>query len=81
MGAHTANPASGDIAINSTILFKIEKGEISDPCKQVMISGNVPEFMNNIVGLGDDFKLLSGGLTSIAAKLPSVRIENVRVTS
>jgi PmbA protein len=81
MGAHTANPASGDIAVNSTILFKIDKGEISYPCKQVMISGNVPELMKNIVSLGDDFRYISGGLTSVAVKLPSVRIRNIRINS
>jgi len=81
MGAHTANPASGDMSVNSTILFKIDKGEVTHPCKQVMLSGNVPELMKNIVALADDFRFLSGGLTSISAKLPSVRIGNVKVTS
>ena len=46
-----------------------------------MISGNMPEYMKNIIGIGDDFKSLSGGMTSISVKVPSVRIEKVRVTS
>ena len=81
MGAHTANPASGDFSVNSTILFKLENGEVAYPCKQVMISGNMPEYLKQITALGDDFKNLSGGMTSIGVRIPSVKFENVKVTS
>jgi PmbA protein len=81
MGAHTANPASGDFSVNSTILFKLEHGEVVHPCKQAMISGNMPEYLKHITGLGDDFKDISGGMTSVSVRIPSVRVGDVKVTS
>jgi PmbA protein len=80
MGAHTSNPASGRFSINSSILFKIEKGEIAFPVKQVMISGNMAECMKNVSGLGDDFKKLPGGLSPVSVFAPTIRIENVKVS-
>jgi PmbA protein len=79
LGAHTANQASGDVSVNSPTLFKIEKGEVTHACKQVMISGNMPQFMKQILALGNDFKNMSGGLTPIASRLPSIAIENVKI--
>ncbi len=79
LGAHTANPASGDFSVNSPTLFLIEHGEVTKACKQVMLSGNMPELMKHIIGLGDDYKNVLGGLTPIASWLPSVVIENVKI--
>jgi len=80
MGAHTSNPASGRFSINSSILFKIEKGEIAYPVKQVMISGNMGECLSHVSGIGDDFRKLSGGLSTVSVFAPTVRVENVRVS-
>lgn len=79
LGAHTANQASGDFSVNSPSLFKIEKGEITTSGKQVMISGNMPLLMKQIIGLADDYKDVSGGLSPTASRLPSVAIEQIRV--
>jgi PmbA protein len=79
LGAHTANQASGDFSVNSPNLFLIENGEVTKACKQVMISGNMPKLMKQITGLGDDYKNVSGGLTPIASRLPSVVIEKVKI--
>ncbi|MDI6916236.1 MAG: TldD/PmbA family protein [Thermoplasmatales archaeon] len=80
MGAHTSNPASGRFSINSSILFKIEKGEIVYPVKQVMISGNMGDCLKNVSGIGDDFRKLPGGLSTVSVIAPTVRVENVRVS-
>ena len=79
LGAHTANSASGDFSVNSPTLFIIEHGEITSAGKQVMLSGNMPELMNNIIAIGDDFRSVSGGLSPVVSRIPSIVIENIKV--
>ena len=56
LGAHTANPISGDFSVEANNAFKIENGEISDPINKAMISGNIFEIMKNIEGLKSEIK-------------------------
>jgi len=80
LGAHTANPASGDFSVNSSMIFKIESGEVAHPIKSAMLAGNFPEALKNLKGIGDDYKLVSGGLTPISFHIPSMSLEGIRVT-
>lgn len=48
MGAHTANPISGDFSVEAMNAFYIEKGEIKYPVKKAMISGNVFNAFENV---------------------------------
>jgi PmbA protein len=41
LGAHTANPISGDFSVEAMNAFKIEDGEITYPVKKAMVSGNI----------------------------------------
>ena len=41
LGAHTANPISGDFSVEAMNAFKIENGEIKHPVKKAMLSGNI----------------------------------------
>jgi len=41
LGAHTANPISGDFSVEAMNAFKVENGEISDPINKAMLSGNI----------------------------------------
>jgi len=41
LGAHTANPMSGDFSVEANNAFLIENGEIKAPVKKAMISGNI----------------------------------------
>lgn len=41
LGAHTANPISGDFSVEAMNAFKIEDGETKYPVKKAMISGNI----------------------------------------
>lgn len=45
LGAHTANPITGDFSVEANNSFKIENGEISTPIKKAMISGNIFELL------------------------------------
>ena len=80
LGAHTSNPASGDFSVDSPILFKIEKGEVTYPIKSAMLSGNFPDCLKKVHALGDDYKLLTGSLTPVSFFIPTVSLSGVRVT-
>lgn len=54
LGAHTANPISGDFSVEVNNAFKIEGGEISDPVKKAMLSGNIFNLMKNISGISGE---------------------------
>ena len=48
LGAHTANPISGDFSVEASNAFKIENGEVAYPIKKAMISGNIFEIMKSV---------------------------------
>jgi PmbA protein len=52
MGAHTANPTSGDFSVTSSTVLRIEDGEILGPIKQAGISGNLFKALSKDVSLG-----------------------------
>lgn len=56
LGAHTANPISGDFSVEASNAFKIENGELTDPINKAMISGNVFEIMEKVEGLNSEIK-------------------------
>ena len=56
LGAHTANPISGDFSVEASNAFKIEKGELTYPINKAMISGNIFEIMNTVEGLKSEIK-------------------------
>ena len=56
LGAHTANPISGDFSVELTNAFTIENGEVKDSIKKAMISGNVFDMMKNCCALKSDIK-------------------------
>lgn len=56
LGAHTANPISGDFSVEASNAFKIENGELSEPINKAMISGNIFEIMKKVEGLDSEIK-------------------------
>ena len=73
LGAHTANPISGDFSVEAMNAFKIENGDLKHPLKKAMLSGNIFQAM---------------GVSSAAAAekrkigpfvLPQILVENLRV--
>lgn len=47
LGAHTANPITGDFSVEASNAFKIENGEVASPIKKAMISGNIFELLKD----------------------------------
>ena len=56
LGAHTANPISGDFSVEANNAFTIENGEITDGVKKAMISGNIYELMKKCEGIESEIK-------------------------
>ena len=73
LGAHTANPISGDFSVEASNAFKIENGELTEPINKAMISGNVFEIMKNIEGLKSEIKQYGSFI------IPKLLVHNLRV--
>ena len=72
MGAHMANPISGDFSLGATG-FWIEKGKLSYPVREVTIAGNILDLMKNVDAVGNDLKF-SGRIGS-----PTLRIKELSI--
>ena len=73
IGAHTANPISGDFSVEARNSFIIKDGEIGSPIKSMMISGNIFELLNNIDGAGLEVRRVSNIIT------PTIRVSKMKV--
>lgn len=56
LGAHTANPITGDFSVEANNAFKIEKGQITKPVKKAMISGNIFELLKDCQKIESEIK-------------------------
>lgn len=73
LGAHTANPISGDFSVEANNAFKIENGEITDPINKAMISGNIFEIMKKVEGLTSEIKQYGSFI------IPKLLVDDLRV--
>lgn len=55
MGAHMANPISGDFSVGATG-FWIEQGKKAYPVREITIAGNILDLMKNIDAVGSDLR-------------------------
>jgi PmbA protein len=72
MGAHTANPISGDFSVGATG-FWIEKGKKAYPVREITIAGNILDLMMNVDAVCSDLRL-SGRTGS-----PTLRIKELSI--
>ena len=73
LGAHTANPISGDFSVEASNAFKIKDGEISYPINKAMISGNIFEIMKSVEGLKSEIRQYGSFI------IPKLLVHNLRV--
>ena len=73
IGAHTANPMSGDFSVELSGPFHITGGKLDQPIKTGMLSGNVFDLMSNVQGCSRETRTM-GSLI-----LPSVRFSGVSI--
>jgi PmbA protein len=71
MGAHTANPTSGDFSVTTSSILRVVDGEIVGPLKQAGLSGNLAKALASNVVLGDDVRR-QGSYSSGSMHLPDV---------
>ena len=74
IGAHTASRTSGEFSLLVHNGFRIESGEMTDPIRQVMISGSTVDLLRNVSLIGSDTRQY-GAVVS-----PSILFEDVQVT-
>jgi PmbA protein len=72
MGAHTANPISGDFSVGATG-FWIESGKKAFPVREITIAGNILDLMKNVDAVGNDLRF-SGRIGS-----PSLRVKELSI--
>ncbi|MCX8207122.1 MAG: TldD/PmbA family protein [Methanothrix sp.] len=48
IGAHTANPISGDFSVEARNAFRIRAGEVADPLRSAMIAGNIFDLLKHM---------------------------------
>jgi len=73
VGAHTANPLSGDFSVEMSNPFQVRDGELAEPIRGAMLTGNFFELLCQVTALGKKDRAIGSYI------LPPVRIKNVRV--
>ncbi len=73
LGAHTANPISGDFSVEAMNAFKIENGELKHPLKKAMLSGNIFQAMK-VASAASSEKRKIGPFV-----LPKIIVESLRI--
>jgi PmbA protein len=72
MGAHTANPISGDFSVGATG-FWIKNGKKAYPVREITIAGNILDLMMNVDAVGNDLRF-SGRIGS-----PSLSVKELSI--
>ncbi|MFA4861623.1 TldD/PmbA family protein [Methanoregula sp.] len=73
VGAHTANPLSGDFSVELSNAFWMEGGEFTSPVRSAMFSGNVFDLHHGIAGMSRKSRTI-GSLV-----LPSIKINQQHI--
>ncbi len=73
VGAHTANPMSGDFSVECQNASWVEGGGYGKAIRKSMLAGNVFEMLGEIGGLGKESRVI-GGLI-----LPAIRLHSQRI--
>ncbi len=73
VGAHTANPMSGEFSVELSNAFWMEGGEFDTPVRSAMLSGNVFDLHQHISGLSKESRAIGSMI------LPSVKINRQHI--
>ncbi len=73
LGAHTANPITGDFSLEVSNGFTIKNGESENPIRKAMISGNVYSILKECEGIESEVKQYGPFI------LPKLSLPNLRV--
>ncbi len=73
LGAHTANPISGDFSVEAMNTFKIKNGELVYPIKNAMLSGNIFSLLKDSKAASQKTRQL-GSFVVPPLNVPSLRV-------
>ncbi|HTY53409.1 MAG TPA: metallopeptidase TldD-related protein, partial [Methanomicrobiales archaeon] len=73
VGAHTANPVSGDFSVECQNPIRVEGGEFREPVRKAMLSGNLFDALRGIGGIGKGGRIVGNAI------LPCVRLKDMQV--
>jgi PmbA protein len=73
VGAHTANPLTGDFSVELSNAYWMAENEPQEPVRHAMYAGNVFELLQSVVGLGKKSRVV-GSLILPAARFHSQHI-------
>ena len=73
LGAHTANPISGDFSVEAMNAFKIQAGEVVYPVKKSMLSGNIFSMLKEATAASHQTRQLGPFIT------PPLTVSSLRV--
>lgn len=73
VGAHTANPLTGDFSVELSNAYWIEGGIPGTPVRKAMYAGNIFEAFRSIGGLGKESRVVGSAI------LPPVRLNKQRI--
>ncbi len=73
IGAHTANPLTGDFSVEVQNSFFMEDGVKGDPIRKAMLAGNIFEMLGKIIGMGETPRRVGSVI------VPPVRVSDMRL--
>jgi PmbA protein len=73
VGAHTANPVSGDFSVECANPIWVEGGGFQEPVRKAMLSGNLFDALREIGGIGAKSRIVGNSI------LPCVRFRGLQV--
>lgn len=56
IGMHTADPVSGDLSVGVSGCL-VERGELTTPVREMVLTGNVMELFGRVTAVGDDLRM------------------------
>lgn len=75
LGAHTANPISGDFSVEANNAFIIENGEITKPVKKAMLSGNIFQGLSECIAIDSEIRQYGSFI------IPKIMFNNLRIVA
>ncbi|MCA1818436.1 MAG: TldD/PmbA family protein [Thermoplasmatota archaeon] len=60
LGAHTANATTGDFSVTAPNVWRIRKGAVAGPVREIAIGGNLPDLLLRLDGVSKEAKQMDG---------------------
>jgi PmbA protein len=74
LGAHTANATTGDFSVTAPNVWRIRKGAVAGPAKEIALGGNLPDLLLRLDGVGKEAKRMDG------LSIPVLRFQGMDVS-